>query len=333
MAPLLSPGAPDQSRSVEAMVMSIPVVGKLNILQRVAPPIKAPSPASPSPIVRGSIVAVEGDELDATGHMLHHLESFLKRNDEFDVRVMAGPSPPVPNPTIKDFLLEIAKWHTRTQEMVDFVTGVEYQKHDEKVKEDAAKYRAPDGRTASVSTTNEESDVDMEEGEVLEGSRKDAQEARKARKSALEIKKAEMAASIERESRRQSAAKETTPKIPLLLVSNYILRACNSWTSELPINDAYSPADHWVWSASLWRGIVGADLTVYVKNVDKEMEEAVSAGGAAPETTHAKAQVDIKDEVSAIIVKREKGKVEDAAGRRVAFEVGEWVRTQAGKSA
>jgi len=126
-------------------------------------------------------------------------------------------------------------------------------------------------------------------------------------------------------------AEENASKIPLLLVSNYILRACNAWASALPIGEVYSPADHWSWSATLFRGIVGPDLTVYVKNIDREKEEPVSAGGAVAEAMHMKANVEMKDEVGAILVKREKGKVEDGAVRRVAFEVGEWVRMQAGK--
>jgi HMG box factor len=32
----------------------------------------------------------------------------------------------------------------------------------------------------------------------------------------------------------------------------------------VPIADAYAPVDHWQWMATLWRGIVGADLVVYV---------------------------------------------------------------------
>jgi hypothetical protein len=112
-------------------------------------------------------------------------------------------------------------------------------------------------------------------------------------------------------------------------VSNYILHGSNAWSSALPINDVYSPADHWTWTATLWRGIAGADLTVYVRSVDKEREEPISAGGAG--SSPMEKNVEMKDDVGAILVKRENGKVEDGAVRRVAFEVGEWVRTQAGK--
>ena len=325
LAPLLSPAAGDHSSSMAAMIMTIPVIGKLGQLRRIAPPIKTPAPDTPAYRVRGSIIAVEGDDRNASDAMLAQLETYLRRNDEFDVRVLTGPRDPKTDPTLKDYLDMVSEWHVETKKMIDFVTGVEYQKADElRARETAAERET----SSKADTAGEPMETDLEEGEVVENE-KDGEKSSQPteQEQELEKKKEEMAAAVEREARRQSAAAENSAKIPLLLVSSYILSASNAWSSALPIEDVYSPADHWAWSATLWRGIIGADLTVYVRNIDREREEPMSAGpNSGPSPMEKK--VEMKDDVGALLVKREGGKVEDGAVRRVAFEVGEWVRTQ-----
>lgn len=306
--------------------MTIPVTGKLGQLRRVAPPIKSPAPDAPPYRVRGSIIAVEGDDRPAAEAMLGQLETYLRRNDEFDVRVLAGPQEPKTDCCLKDYLDVVSGWHDQTKRMIDFVTGIDYQKADEQQAEtDAAENATSPAQSAGSGPMV----TDLEEGEVVEGDDKTPASQAEEQEQELEKKKEEMTAAVEREARRQSAQSEHCSKIPLLLVSNYILTGSNAWSSTLPINDVYSPADHWAWTATLWRGIVGADLTVYVRNIDKERDEPVSAVSAGPSPMERK--VEMKDEVGAILVKRDNGKVEDGAVRRVAFEVGEWVRMQAGK--
>jgi hypothetical protein len=308
------------------MIMTIPVVGKLGQLRRIAPPVKDPAPDSPGHRVRGSIIAIEGDDRASAEAMLGQLESFLRRNEEFDVRVLSGPQDPKPGCVLKDYLMTVCGWHDETKRIIDFVTGVEYQRAEERRVREAE---------ASVSPTSEPMVTDLEEGEAMEEQAHKTKEittqTRNEQEEELEKKKEEMAAAVEREARRQSAAAEHSSKIPVLLVSNYILSGSNAWSSTLPISDVYSPADHWAWTATLWRGVVGADLTVYVRNVEREREEPVSAG-ASVAASPMERKVEVKDDIGALLVKREAGKVEEASVRRVAFEVGEWVRTQAGKA-
>ena len=45
----------------------------------------------------------------------------------------------------------------------------------------------------------------------------------------------------------------------------YSLTQSDRFASALCVADAYQPDDHWRWVATLWRGIVGPDLTIYVK--------------------------------------------------------------------
>ncbi|KAI5235176.1 hypothetical protein E4T43_09459 [Aureobasidium subglaciale] len=111
----------------------------------------------------------------------------------------------------------------------------------------------------------------------------------------------------------------------VILLRTYTVTASNVFASRVAIKDAYKAADHWQWTATLWRGIVGPDMTVYVKEADKTED-----GG--------KGGVEIKEENRIMAVRRFKGTEENGgvegfeAGtlRRLGFEVGEWVRSGGG---
>ncbi|KAH0348784.1 hypothetical protein KCU83_g6017, partial [Aureobasidium melanogenum] len=108
----------------------------------------------------------------------------------------------------------------------------------------------------------------------------------------------------------------------VILLRTYTVTASNVFASRVLIKDAYKAADHWQWTATLWRGIVGPDMTVYVKEADRA--EDAGKGG-----------VEIKEENRIMAVRRFKGSEENGgvegieAGtlRRLGFEVGEWVRS------
>lgn len=108
----------------------------------------------------------------------------------------------------------------------------------------------------------------------------------------------------------------------VILLRTYTVTAANVFASRMAISDAYKAADHWQWTATLWRGVVGPDMTVYVKEADKAEE-----GG--------KGGVEIKEDVRVMAVRRFKGSednggvegIEAGALRRLGFEVGEWVRS------
>ncbi|KAK6000190.1 hypothetical protein QM012_003822 [Aureobasidium pullulans] len=109
----------------------------------------------------------------------------------------------------------------------------------------------------------------------------------------------------------------------VILLRTYTVTASNVFASRVPIKDAYKAADHWQWTATLWRGIVGPDMTVYVKEADRAED-----GG--------KGGVEIKEETRIMAVRRFKGSEENNGGvegieagtlRRLGFEVGEWVRS------
>lgn len=260
----------DQSRSVEAMVMSVPYPVKIKVLGKITPPLKTPGHTSPANAVRGAIISVEGDDLAAVQELCRWLEEFLKK-DEFNVQAKMFDPPKLPDEekkevTFADYLDIIKEWHGRSKEMIEYITTpvASEDKADSSAKDDS-------------------NDKEMEESDKTD---------------------------------KHEEKPETIQTKPVVILPTYQLHASNVYTSRIPIADAYSPTDHWQWMATLWRGTVGPDLIIYIRD-------------AKAEELQKEKMVDLVDEIRCLTVRKEKGtsKVVDATLRRIGFEVGEWTRT------
>jgi len=280
-------GSGDQARSVEAMVMSMPFLGKIKILRKIAPPLKSVGPASLAPKVRGSIIAVEGDDSESVEAVTQWLDNFLQSREQCTTKLVDGPKLPEKDAKVDigQYIGLIGDWHGRSQDMVRFITGAD------SVPEDTATKEGTDNGTEREEVAIEDADMGGTE---------------KAPPTPTPQEK--------------QPSKSFDPT-PVLLLPTYQLRASDAYASRVPIQDAYAPADHWQWMATLWRGIIGPDITIYIKSVGaKEMETAEKI-------------VEIREEkeLRCLVVRKERGgKVEERALRRVGFEVGEWVRGIAG---
>ncbi|KAF2089838.1 hypothetical protein K490DRAFT_35466 [Saccharata proteae CBS 121410] len=272
----------DQSRSVEAMVMSMHYWGKIRILGRIALPLKPPGPASPAYAIRGAIIAVEGDDVAATQKMAHWLENLFNKGDEYSARVADGPRlPPPTNPTprspnstssrndaasaksdltLADYHQVIQGWHMKSREMIEYIT---------------TPVPVPSSPSNNPTTTPDQQPP------------------------------------------------PTQFKTPILILPGYQLRASDAWASRVPIGDAYSPSDHWQWMATLWRGVVGPDVTVFIKDVGGDGDAGAGGPGAPPGTA--------AESTRCVVVKRKAGCVDDSSLRRLGFEVSEWVRAVGGE--
>ncbi|KAF2654083.1 hypothetical protein K491DRAFT_717491 [Lophiostoma macrostomum CBS 122681] len=252
---VLVPNQHDQSRSVEAMVMSVPYQVKIKVLGRITPPYKEPGPTSPAVPIRGAIIAVEGEDKAVVKGLAEWLQEYLAKDNAYGPRIADAPKTPDADSkdvTFEDYLDLIKEWHGKSQEMKKFIT-------------------------TPISSSDSESDKD-----------------------------------------KQSAPLTPEPvKKPVLILPTYQLHASDAYTSRIPIQDAYSPTDHWQWMATLWRGTVGPDLTIYIKNSGESKEDSPSGK-----------LVDINEEARLLTVRKEKGAdVEAGALRRVGFEVDEWIRS------
>ncbi|KAM7194899.1 hypothetical protein V8F20_007764, partial [Naviculisporaceae sp. PSN 640] len=106
-----------------------------------------------------------------------------------------------------------------------------------------------------------------------------------------------------------------------LLPHGYTLTHSNRHACLTPITDSYAPVDHWRWMASLWRGVVAPDLTIYVLD-QKALEEYGLGQG---QTVYFKRAGELR---GTVLVVRLAGPGEELLGgteRRVGFEVNEWV--------
>ncbi|KAF2273284.1 uncharacterized protein EI97DRAFT_383901 [Westerdykella ornata] len=264
------PSQHDQSRSVEAMVMSVPYIVKVRVLGRITPPLKEPGPTSPAVQVRGAIIAIEGDEPAAIETLAEWLKDDLDKTNDYKVLVADPPKVPKPDTkdvTFVDYLDLIKKWHGKSKEMIQYITTPV--------------------ATSPVSSPDSNKEKDKEDG----GEPK---------------------------------------KNPVILLPTYQLNASNAYTSRIPITDAYSPTDHWQWMATLWRGTVGPDLTIYIRDPNAQYQDAKES--AQTQQGNAKL-VELNEDVRCLTVRKERGvKFEAAALRRVGFEVGEWIRDVTNKA-
>lgn len=141
----------------------------------------------------------------------------------------------------------------------------------------------------------------------------------------------------------QARTKQSVPSpIPIALVPHYQLTTIDSGARALPILDAYSPHSHWQWLASLYRGCVGADVTVVVEdvydngsNMGNYPRSSISGSGLGAEAMQEGVEVRLQDE-RAIVVRFQIGGLGDGmalagegwekAKRRVGFEIEEFLR-------
>ena len=140
---------------------------------------------------------------------------------------------------------------------------------------------------------------------------------------------------------------------PIALLPRYQLSTVDTASLAMPITDSYLPIDHWQWAAALWRGCVGADVTIVIQDERSPPSYgSVSSGGLggsvggaggsnnSPGSGSASGTggVEVRlgpGDVRAVIVRKgtsgngnggESKVVEAGALRRVGFEIVEFLR-------
>ncbi|KAF7952171.1 uncharacterized protein EAE97_001668 [Botrytis byssoidea] len=347
-----------QARSVEAMVMTIPFWNKLNILSKISPPLAAPGPTSPAQDIRGAVIAVEGMEKGLIREVGDFIRGHLEKDANCMVRTwMTGSD-------ARQESRDIAVDEDADTEMRD-VLGVRATR--EKGKE----------RIKGKEENKHEMVMDMKDLQEKEESSDPFVEYLSTicqwHRNSLQITKFITTVPPSSPRRDNSTASSTpqsseasqssTPhkRTPIALIPHgYSLTLSDAYSLKLPINDSYAPIDHWQWMATLWRGIVGADLTVFVKGVGREemersggvewlvgrgivvrilVSEKVGREGSLPgdreclgkgsTSTVGSGGGEREKEGSGGKEKEKekiKGKMDEKTRRRLGFEVGEWVR-------
>ncbi|KAH6618546.1 hypothetical protein C7974DRAFT_317313 [Boeremia exigua] len=280
---IVVPQQHDQSRSVEAMVLSVPYQARIKLLGRICGPLKEPGPTSPAAQTRGAIIAVEGDDLKAVQDLAEWLNDFLAKDDEYTSRLAEPPRSPADTKqevTFEEYLDLIKEWHGKSKEITRYIT-------------------TPSTPSDALTPRDDVSDTP----------------SRKESATPPDTPRPSASPSLTPSTLTSASAPAApAPKKPIVVLPTFQLHASVAYASRIPIQDAYSPTDHWQWMATLWRGIVGPDLTLYVKSYE-------------PKEAPPGKMVELDDQVRCLTVLKAQGKpFADASLRRVGFEVGEWVR-------
>jgi len=271
--------------------MSIPHINKIKVLAKISPPLATPGPASPAQAIRGAIVAVDGADSEVVKGVVKYLSDFLSKSDEYTVRVFEGPAVQRPSPdgapnSFVNYLQTFSEWHSISAQIVKYITDIP----------------AP-ASPSPVSPKTIPVVGDKANTPPHESSSPKADEPRPITTSP------------------PTPPASTSYPIPIALIPHYQLSHTDASASTIPITDAYAPVDHWQWMATLWRGIVGPDVTVVIKDssvLDNKDDASRLGAGTGVEVRLADAR--------AIVMRSGENGVQEGALRRVGFEVGEWVR-------
>ncbi|EAS36130.3 HMG box transcriptional regulator [Coccidioides immitis RS] len=278
----LSASQRNRQNEVEAMVMTIPFVNKIKMLSKISPPFTTTRPARER---HGAVIAVEGQASESVRCVVRYLQSVLSSKDGQIVRVFDGPN------------LDSSKSPSMAEDMRDAtVQYLETISAWHKISEEIMHF-INDSRAVGINQ--------LEHGKL-----------------SAELSPKSLAPRPNMATQDLDGAVPISPDsaFRIALVPRYQLSTADAHACATPINDSYAPIDHWQWMASLWRGCVGPDVTVYVQ--DCEHEELIKFGEGNPVENRL-------DDARTLAVRRlaeSANSIEEKALRRIGFEVDEFLR-------
>ncbi|KNG82139.1 putative HMG box protein [Aspergillus nomiae NRRL 13137] len=298
-APVSSSATPvtqygQEGSSLEATVMTIPFLNKIKVLAKISPPL-LPSFRDGASRRRGAVVSVDGQDPVAVKSVIDFLNNTMEKEGKYHTHIFEGPdirlregyseSGQMGDATV-DYLNTISAWHRISDEIVGFVKPSYGSLEPKSVDEDSS--------TPGASP----------KGSISKGA---------------EIHISSPAQSSENGSVSYSSSSGSAPStVPVALVPRYQLTTADAFACSVPIGDSYAPLDHWQWMASLWRACVGPDITVYVRECEKD--ELDRFGGNPVEVRLHDART--------IVVRRAAGsprELEEKTLKRVGFEIEDYL--------
>jgi HMG box factor len=269
------------------VIKSIPILEKINAFSKICKPL--PSMSGPG-FPRLPIVAIEGEDVETVTELFHALAKDIRKSEP--IHVIDEPelfTPTVAEETadIEGLLIPTGLDSSSTASLVPVSSTKDKDRHDDD--DDAARYLS---HVASW------------------------------RRRCAEIKKAvtsppggDGAAPVTMNFGEDSAV--DAPSV--VLVNRYMVSRSDVAAARLAA-DGLTPLQHWQWCATVWRGCVGPDMTIYVNPVPE--------GGVRSEEA-----VEVRDSGRIVFVRKEEGvrkEWDEKIVRRLGFEVGEVVRSLRG---
>jgi HMG box factor len=266
-----------QAKSLEAVIMDIPYISKMKVLSKISPPLQQPGPASPAQETRGAVIAVES----ADKSLLIEVGGLI----DYHIR--------------KDNSCSIKSWATSSKRYSRLPTN------------DTETLDASPSTSMNLSsrTDPEEQDPFIQYLLVMSEWHEYSNEIVKHITTIPKTSPEEIPPT-------PAPSTGATEVLPIaLLRDGFSITISDTYSIRIPISDSYAPIDHWQWMATLWRGIVGPDLVIYAKRVERD--EYDRYGG-----------VEIRNDCPAIIVRLlESGRMDEKTSRRLGFEVMEFIKT------
>ncbi|KAK6440982.1 slightly ste11-like protein [Oleoguttula sp. CCFEE 5521] len=307
----------------------LPFRYKLDVLRQIAPP--APIEKGRS---RGPLISVEGEDVDAVKGLAAWLASQLAKDGDVDVNVLEGPivsaagSGSEAMANHHDLAAEWLRhnegivgslWYGATAETPSTAKPTTLLRKVEEIFDDDAdatptQATAEPSTTISVEPATSSPAVDQPNTDAMSISPTSTPAPHSLSSSPPTLSSTTPASAPPTSAPRTQSAK------PVTILPLFTLHATNTFTSLIPITDSYSLKAHWEWAAAQWRGVVGPDLTVYVRDGDEGKAVEMSEGGAVCVVRRGVAKGGSEDG------KRDAWQGEEGTLRRVGFEVGEWVR-------
>ena len=319
--------------------MSISPLNKIRVLSKISPPLAAPGPLSPRYVTRGVAIAIDGQDEAAIKAITSYLVKELSETNVVKVFELDDIEENAPKKKRSSTI-------TSSSEKGEAENDITYDAYLALTR----RYHALSSSIISFLTTAPTSPTTISPQPLAPEDDSDSPISPKTipkpkTRSAAASKKANAKQSPEEEAKIAAQLKS----LPIALLPCWALTHADRYACSLPITDAYAPIDHWQWMATLWRGIVGADITIAVRPSQVPAETPTtaemvktaagtgsagsskanvgSAGGKGVAVVVGQA-VDVRLEDARAIVLRalEGGGVPEGSLRRVGFEVSEWIR-------
>ncbi|KAL4891935.1 hypothetical protein BDV59DRAFT_61158 [Aspergillus ambiguus] len=241
----MTPFSQDGSSSLEATVMTIPFLNKIKVLAKISPPL-VPSFRDGGMQRRGVVIAVDGQEPAAVKSMVDYINTMFQKEGKFNTRLFEGPeirpresyseSGQMGDATV-DYLNTISVWHRISDEVVSFV----------KYSADSLEPKNPEDSSSTPGVSPKTMIPKAAENQISSPPSSESGSVSGA-----------------------SSSGASACPIPVALVPRYQLTTADAFACSVPIDDSYAPLDHWQWMASLWRACVGPDITVYIRECEKD---------------------------------------------------------------
>jgi hypothetical protein len=321
-----SSGAPATAKSVvnqsvDEIIMSMPFEAKLAILRKIAPP-RALDKRTP----RGPLIAIEGDNAEAVERLAKWLSETLRKDIELSVKLLDSPDVALKgnrDEAMAEYHVLVAHWLGKSKTIM---SDLEYNIAGTPDTAKANKMDTSAVNTPTPASGSRDADESYDDDEEEEDTTPTKHSSSNNNNNTMQIDSANPTAAsspkktnnitdimdVDTTNANNSTGTTTTNPAskPIAILPLFSLHASNTFACRIPLIDTYAPNDHWSWNATQWRGVVGADLTIYLKDGEEKGK-----------------MVEQSEEERLFVVR--KGVDADVDGstlRRVGFEVGEWVR-------